>query len=225
MSNVPADFEIIQKDGMSQLQPVDKKRGGAIYIDFEQSFLAFQKEQIGIKQDIAKAVGCKKDVRPDILDATAGLAGDASLLAYLGCKVSLVEQNSAIYCLLKDATERLDQSSNATFQALAQQLQLLPQQNAIDYLQSSTAQHSVIYLDPMFPERQKSAKVKKEMQYLHQIAGIASTQQEQLLLDLALSRASKRVVVKRPRLAPFLAKQKPTHQIIGKTIRFDVYMR
>jgi len=211
-------YYLLEQDQRLQLYPKDKKKGGAVFIDLYNLYSGYQREQIGIRQDIAKAVGCKADYRPHVLDATAGLAGDASLLAYLGCKVDLIEQSSVVYRLLEDAFRHL-QSDNP----FLTQLRLLPQQNAIDYLLSNRSQYDVIYLDPMFPERQKAAKVKKAMQYLHDIVGVADEDEELRLWQAALLSAKKRVVVKRPRLAPFLAGQKPHFQIGGKTIRFDVY--
>lgn len=214
------ELALRQVDGIWQLAPHDKKQGGSLFIDLCNYVNAYQREQIGIRQDIAKAVGCKKDVRPTVLDATAGLASDASLLAYLGCKVCALEQNPTVYTLLTDAFARAEQNCSK----LLSNLHLLPQQSAADYLTSTTHHYDVIYLDPMFPERQKSAKVKKGMQYLHQVAGIASAEEESELLTQAREKAKKRVVVKRPRLAPFLAEQKPDFQITGKTIRYDIYL-
>lgn len=80
----------------------------------------------------------------------------------------------------------------------------------------------VVYLDPMFPERKKSAQVKKEMQSFHQVVGSDMDANDLLApaLDLALSR----VVVKRPKIAPYLAEREPDHQIIGKSSRYDIYI-
>ncbi len=44
------------------------------------------------------------------------------------------------------------------------------------------------------------------------------------LLPPALAAARCRVVVKRPRKAPFLAGRAPSHQLSGKTSRYDVYV-
>ena len=79
----------------------------------------------------------------------------------------------------------------------------------------------VIYLDPMFPERMKSALVKKEMRILHRLVG-EDVDADQLLA-IALKRARKRVVVKRPRLAPTLINVSPSFCVKGESIRYDVY--
>jgi len=75
----------------------------------------------------------------------------------------------------------------------------------------------------MFPERQKSADVKKEMNASHSIVG--ADLDADRLLPLALEKAQYRVVVKRPRKAPFLNNQPPSYQLEGKTSRFDIYTR
>ena len=98
------------------------------------------------------------------------------------------------------------------------------QQDASVYLQqlSLEARPEVIYLDPMFPPRQKAALVKKEMQVLHCLL-----QDDQVATDLlatALQIASKRVVVKRPLHAPTLEGLQPHHIIATTAMRFDVYL-
>jgi len=211
-------YYLLEQDGRLRLYPQDKKKGGAVFIDFAAYYRAYQREQMGIRQDIAKAVGCKPDYRPHVLDATTGLAADASLLAYLGCKVDLLEQNDWVYPLISDAFKHADAEC-----PMVENLQLLAQQDAIHYMQNTASVYDAVYLDPMFPERQKSAKVKKAMQYLHDIVGIDDSEVGQCLLQAAFVCAAKRVVVKRPKLAPFLADNKPHFQISGKVIRFDVY--
>ena len=95
--------------------------------------------------------------------------------------------------------------------------------DAISYLQSRDIIYDIIYLDPMFSDVDKRAKVKKDMQMLHALIG--ENNDADRLLELALSKAKKRVVVKRHKLSPFLNNQKPSHQIIGKSTRYDVYCR
>ena len=83
----------------------------------------------------------------------------------------------------------------------------------------------VIYLDPMFPARGKSASVKKEMALFQALldGGEPSSGADELLL-WALSRDVARVVVKRPRHAENLAGRRPSHVLAGKAVRYDVYV-
>ena len=96
--------------------------------------------------------------------------------------------------------------------------------DAITYLAKlpKTKYPDVIYLDPMFPSRSKSALNKKSMRILKEIVGKDSDSDQ--LLKIALKTALKRVVVKRPKLAPHLAGKKPDITYRGKSSRFDVYL-
>ncbi len=73
----------------------------------------------------------------------------------------------------------------------------------------------------MFPERKKSAKVKKQMQAFHAIVGTDADADG--LLALALNVATYRVVVKRPAGANYLAEKKPSYSLEGKSTRYDIY--
>ena len=55
---------------------------------------------------IAKAVGIAQGVRPQVLDATAGLGKDAFVLASLGCQMTLIERQPLIAALLEDGLAR-----------------------------------------------------------------------------------------------------------------------
>ena len=78
-----------------------------------------------------------------------------------------------------------------------------------------------ILLDPMFPERARSAAVRKEMRFFHDLIG--DDADAPALLEAALALALHRVVVKRPRKAPALAGSQPSYAITGRSTRFDVY--
>ena len=79
----------------------------------------------------------------------------------------------------------------------------------------------VVYLDPMFPHREKSALVKKEMRALRPLVG--DDDDASALLDAARRLASHRVVVKRPRHAEALGGVAPAHMLEGASSRFDIY--
>ena len=96
--------------------------------------------------------------------------------------------------------------------------------DSVDYLKTlDSGQVDVIYLDPMFPDRGKSAKAKKEMQAFQQL--VAAGDNEDTLLEESRRVAKYRVVVKRPIKAPFLASQQSSFDLRGKTIRYDVYTK
>ncbi|MEO5372579.1 MAG: class I SAM-dependent methyltransferase, partial [Magnetococcus sp. DMHC-1] len=68
----------------------------------------------------------------------------------------------------------------------------------------------------------KSALVRKGMRRLRAIVGEDADAQD---LFLAARRcARQRVVVKRPRRAEPLAQQRPSYEIVGRTVRYEVYL-
>ncbi|GAA0409535.1 class I SAM-dependent methyltransferase [Cocleimonas flava] len=178
----------------------------------------------GKGQDIAKAVGLQKIQNPTVLDLTAGMGGDAFVLASLGADVTMLERNPVVHALLKDALERAALVMDSELEEILARLALV-NQGAMDYLESLNESElpDVIYFDPMFPSRNKTAQVKKEMQFFHDIVG--DDQDSESVLMLALSKAEKRIVVKRPRLAEKLTESlEPAFQITGKSTRYDIYL-
>jgi len=91
----------------------------------------------------------------------------------------------------------------------------------VDNINSKDAKPDVVYLDPMFPEKRKTAAVKKDMAAFHTLVG--SDDDADALLPLALQAARYRVVVKRPRHAPHLDNCKPGMVLEGESTRFDIY--
>lgn len=172
----------------------------------------------GRGQPLAKAVGLKQGQNPSVIDATAGFARDAFVLASLGCQVTMLEQNAIMAALLADALTRASQDEGVT--DIAARMQIY-HGNAIQLLTETKLTADVIYMDPMYPTREKSALVKKDMQLLHQLAGADTDSTE--LLAIARQKAGKRVVVKRPKGAEYVGEQKPAASIHSKNTRFDIY--
>lgn len=168
---------------------------------------------------IAKAVGIQAGIRPLVLDATAGLGRDAFVLAELGCTVMLIERQPVIAALLEDGLLRAKDDPEVA--GIVGQMHLLCG-NAIDLMKSWSAEPpQVIYLDPMFPHRDKSALVKKEMRLFRPLVG--DDDDAPALLQAALALATHRVVVKRSRKAPAITGEPPGYVLEGKSSRFDIY--
>jgi 16S rRNA (guanine1516-N2)-methyltransferase len=187
----------------------------APHIDFNQMDFQWQHRCIGVNHDLAKAIGVKKLDYPHVLDTTAGLARDAFILAKLGCKVTMLERHELLAGQIQIALGQLENIE------LKNRLHFIAQDSR-DFLKNLGEDFDVIYVDPMFPEKNKSALVKKDMQILQQLVGKDEDADE--LFELALSKATKRVVVKRHRHAPIINNQKPSHSITGKSTRYDVYL-
>lgn len=202
----------------------DSQTHNAIHVDFIGGSLGHRKQHGGGRgQAIAKAIGLKPGTTPpQILDATAGLGKDAFVLACLGCPITLIERSPIVATLVADAITRAE--ADADFQILLEQGFQLIQANATNYLQQldDACRPDVVYLDPMYPEKKKSALVKKNMQILQKLLG--QDEDTEQLLEAALSCATKRVVVKRPKGSATISGPKPTMAIESKKTRYDVYV-
>lgn len=195
-----------------------------VYVDFAEGANAHRQKFGGGKgQAIAKAAGLNKGATPTILDATAGMGKDAFVLASLGCHVHLVERQKPVYALLLDGFRRASISSSLPWFQERMTLEHNSSDRAIQSAIDNKNSFDVVYLDPMFPHREKSAKVKKDMAIFQTFVGFDEDADK--LLPLAYQLAQKRVVVKRPDYAPFLNEQTPSSQIKTKKNRFDLYVK
>lgn len=203
-----------------QLAELGPQAPGPVRVDFVEGAVAHRRLfGGGSGQMIAKAVGVQSGVRPLVLDATAGLGRDAFVLASLGCQMTLIERQPIIAALLEDGLARALQDAEVA--PIARQMRLLCG-NAIELMSQWQGEPpQVIYLDPMFPHRDKSALVKKEMRLFRPLVG--DDMDAPALLEAALALASHRVVVKRPRKAPIIEGCKPSYALEGKSSRYDIY--
>lgn len=171
---------------------------------------------------------CQLKPQQRALDATGGLGHDALILLSTGAAVTILERHPVVWALLQSNLSQMQPH----WPGLCQRLTLVFADSST-YLQNlQTAQKrdelnfDLIYLDPMFPEAanpRKKAQVKKEMQLLHlllQAEPQVTRQTEQQWLMKARQNA-RRVIIKRPRQAPFLADIQPDHSWYGEAVRFD----
>lgn len=202
-----------------ELIKLDEPKLGGIKVDFVEGASAHRRKFGGGRgQDIAKAIGLKHGFTPHILDATAGLGRDAFVLASLGCQVTLMERMPVVAALLDDGLARAKLNSDVC--DIVNRMQLV-HVSSIDNM-TLAEQVDVVYLDPMYPHREKSAAVKKEMRVFQSLVG--EDLDADSLLSPALELAKYRVVVKRPSYAPCLADKKASMSINMKKNRFDVYV-
>jgi 16S rRNA (guanine1516-N2)-methyltransferase len=190
-----------------------------------------------------------------VMDLTAGLGQDALLIATRGgaSRVTLVERDPVVAALLRDALRRVallaftsdDTQLRTATTALRGRL-ALQQGDGCAVAEALVAAApdddndpfpDICYLDPMFPARTKTARVKKNMQVLH---GLLASQEvpeeerllaEERLLRAALALAQRKVVVKRPVQAAPLGRDssnplpEPSYEIRGAVNRWDVYVQ
>ena len=153
---------------------------------------------------------------PTLIDATAGLGEDAILLAAAGFSVKMYERNPIIAALLADALNRA--ADVPELSKIILRMELI-NADSIDILRNLKETPDVIYLDPMFPERKKSACIKKKFQLLQQLEMPCANEEE--LLYAAIAACPHKIVIKRPAKGPYLAGIKADYSIVGKSIRYD----
>lgn len=216
-------FELQLIFGDERIELYDRQLNTSVYVDFVTGALAHRQQFGGGRgQAIAKAIGLKQGKNPSVLDVTAGLARDAYILATLGCRMTLVEKSPILSILIQDGINRGLEHEQST-PMLSDHFDI-HNQDAINFLKNIEKEQlpDIIYLDPMFPERKKSALVKKDMQILQHLLG--KDENSEALLDTALNYARERVVVKRPVHAPCLTETKPATSIHSKKTRYDIYL-
>ncbi|WP_299802853.1 class I SAM-dependent methyltransferase [uncultured Shewanella sp.] len=221
-----AEFELVFEDNVLTLIKRDEPKLKGISVDFVTGAVAHRRKFGGGRgQSIAKAVGLKQGVTPTVVDGTAGLGRDAFVLASLGCKVLMVERHPIVAALLEDGLRRA--YDDAEIGDWMRERMSLFHGSSIDSLadaaKASDTEVDVVYLDPMYPHREKSALVKKEMRVFQSLVG-ADLDADGLLAP-AMTLATKRVVVKRPDYADDLDGVKPSMVIATKKNRFDVYVK
>lgn len=191
---------------------------------------------------LVKATKVKGREKLRVIDATAGMGEDSLLLAAAGCEVTLYEQDPVIAALLQDTMRRA--LEEAALHEIVMRMQLV-EGDSIDHLRklgeagtgsdapeddvghdcstlTALKRPDVIYLDPMFPERQKSGLVKKKFQLIHYLE--APAENEEALMQAAIDARPFKIVVKRPAKGPYLAGLKPSYSLDGKAIRYDCYV-
>lgn len=216
-----------------------------LLLDFEQ--VAYRQRLLRggrLKEAVARACMQGLGERVRIFDATAGLGRESMILAHAGAQVFSFERQIPIWVILADALLRAQTSrffpftlphllpvgtikdfaafaAFATAGGAAKAATATAAETAAEA--ATSAMPDVIYYDPMFPERESSALVKKEMVLFKKLIGADKDTVE--FLEQAVALATKRVVVKRPSSAPQMvsAHVEPSHEVDGGQCRFDCY--
>ncbi len=218
--NITPDYEyvLLFTEAHLSLQKIGS-RETPLFIDFLSEDAQYRLKKISKKNEIlARALGLKKSAASSIVDATGGLLRDSFIIAALGFPVSIFERSPIIHALQADALHR---ARSTHLHDITQKMHLY-HDDAITALPLFD-KPDVIYIDPMFPTRKKSALPKKEMVHFKKIVG--EDQDAAALLTTALACARSRVVVKRPRIIKNLTENlAPSFTLAGSSCRFDVYL-
>ena len=152
------------------------------------------------------------------IDATAGMGEDSLLLAAAGFRVKLFEYNAVIAALLQDSLQRA--AAIPELADIVARMEVVPG-DSIRGIRELEEHADVIYLDPMFPERQKSGLIKKKFQLLQQLE--RPCDDENGLLTAAMEAKPSKLIIKRPLKGPQLAGVMPGYTVKGKAIRYDCF--
>lgn len=190
--------------------------GMVLRADFARLLPRLRPDRLG-RELFVRAARVRGAEAPTAVDATAGLGEDSLLLAAAGFTVTMFEQDPVIAALLRDA---LGRAANEPRLAGVVARMALVEGDSVTGLREMGFSPDVVFLDPMFPERTKSAAVKKKFQLLHHLERPCDNEDE--LLDAALAAHPRKIVIKRPPKGPWLAGAKPSHSLAGKAVRYDV---
>ena len=173
-------------------------------------------QELLVKTAKIKTADRDADAPLTAIDATAGLGEDSLLLAAAGFHVSLYERNPVIHALLSDTLQRAAQIPELA--EIVGRMEL-HHEDSIEAMKHIDRSPDVILLDPMFPERQKSALVKKKLQMIQKLEIPCADEKD--LMRTAMEAAPKKLIIKRPPKGPYLADLKPDYSTSGKAVRFD----
>ena len=206
-------FLCVDKNGLSLAEGE-----AAVSVDFSKLIRRI-KHSNPFGEMVVKAAKIKGNENPNLIDATAGLGEDSFILAAAGFNVTLCEYNPVICALLEDGIEKA--KSIPPLSEAAGRMTVY-EGDSIEYMASLTATPDVVLLDPMFPERQKSALTKKKFQLIHRLE--KPCDDEETLLDAAIRLRPHKIVIKRPIKGAYLAGRKPDYSLDGKAIRYDCFV-
>lgn len=202
------------------LQLTGRRAPGPVRCRFYDPGMAHRRRG-GQNELLGRAIGVHRLEHCRVVDATAGFAGDAFVLADLGARVLMCEQHPLIAALLDLSLHHVSSAGLDWRQAAVSRLSVRAG-DACSLPDAELGNDDVLYLDPMFATGRRSA-AGKGMTLLQRLLSGSAENSAQGLLRWALGRPVQRVVVKRPLKSPSLCDLRPSHSLAGRSVRFDVY--
>lgn len=213
-----------------QLATIEKpplfNNSGPIYCDFAGGTAEYRRTQgkYSRKSPIARAVSVpgKTFEETHVVDATGGLGVDAFTLAFLGFKVTVIERDPIIYTLLQDGYQRGVQCQDT--KKVLERMTLI-HSDSFDYFNSvlsrppSENDVDVVFLDPMYPLKDKVALPKKAMMIARRFLPKTSSLEE--FIEISRKVSKYKVVLKRPYYEKSQNPETTTYS--GRSTNFEVY--
>ena len=224
IASFKSDLDIVVKvSDEVQLEFESKTLGSNFQIDFTKDKLAWRLAHGGKNSEpVCKAV-IGKLTNPIVFDATAGLGRESLILQSGKAQVYMFERNPIIWLMLNSALYKAQNNQEFLDQLKNGLPKLMPLGTIKDqYPSDNLPAPDVIYYDPMFPQRTKSALVKKDMRVFHELIGADTDVFE--YANFLCTIAKHHVVVKRPANEdPLELNKRRSSFIDGKACRFDCY--
>ena len=208
-------YEWLEENGRLKLYfPLENQ---TIYLDWQADYAYHARQHYALKKEpLAKALGLKGDKVSSVWDLTCGTGKDSLLMLAFGCRVHAFERQEVIFKLLEDAYRNLPEDLKERF--------LLSFGDARFLEKTSFSTPDVLYLDPMYEQKERKSLARKEMRLFRLIAGDDLDSRELLLCALAYAQEKNisRVVVKRPaKASPLLEGATASYE--GKSTAYDMF--
>ena len=157
----------------------------------------------------------------DLEDLKARLSRIVCAYTYDGQPVTAgqIGAAGAMTALLKDALRRA--RKHPGLKDIASRMKLV-EGDSVSCMEKLMDPVDVIYLDPMFPKRQKSGLINKKLQLIQKLEPPCSEEKD--LFDAAIKAGPSRIIVKRPLKSVCLDGREPSYILKGKAIRYDCYV-
>jgi 16S rRNA (guanine1516-N2)-methyltransferase len=178
------------------------------------------------RQPLIRALGRARGL---VVDATAGLGGDAFLVAAAGFDVVALERHALLAQMLADEVARVRLGASVAHRAAAERMQVAHADSISALADTSPSlawvreQPVAVLMDPMYPQDPAATALPaKPIRMVRSLVGDDADQRA--LFDAARACGPGRIVVKRPHSAPPLVPG-PDLDFAGKLARLDVYLR
>jgi 16S rRNA (guanine1516-N2)-methyltransferase len=211
----PEELVVAEHDGVLELRAPGDRPGTGARVDLGAA------DARGIRSlPVVRSMG---DRVRTVADATAGLLGDAWLLALAGFEVTAFERSPTVARLVRDGLRRAAADPRVDRAALAR-LRFEEADAAAALDAAGPGSFDAVLVDPMFPpKRRESALARKDVRLLR--AAVGDDPDAAALLAAARRAARVRVAVKRADDSPPIeGAPEPDVRFEGRTSRVDVYL-